>query len=247
MASCTAEATTPGGCEESRPSPRSRHEASSTPSSAADCSNSFRRTAPSSRRVAVDASRIWPASPCVSDTIAVTAPAPPQRAMVPPTQNTSSSGCANSPRTRGARPVGTAEPNTSARSSGCQDVRIVAPSCRFSTRSLRSCVQSHRWSLPDSAHGRLWTLLRATVPQCCRRGLSPSNRRPWSGGDRYAVSGGRDVADVGFVERRRPAGELEQRAVRVLEVERADEHVAVVGRRVVVRLVAARRASSSGW
>ena len=81
------------------------------PEGVAEASSSLTRMAPSTRLVAVAASRIWPASPCVRDTIAVTAPAPAHRAIVPPTQKTSSSGWANSPRTRGALPPVTAEPH----------------------------------------------------------------------------------------------------------------------------------------
>ena len=107
-----AAATSASGCSASRPSPRSRQVTWSTPRALAEASSSLTRMAPSTRLVAVAASRIWPASPCVRDTIAVTAPAPAHRAIVPPTQKTSSSGWANSPRTRGALPPGTAEPHT---------------------------------------------------------------------------------------------------------------------------------------
>src|SRR4051812_48892668 len=57
--------------------------------------------------------------------------------------------------------------------------------------------------------------------------------------DGRAGCGGRFVHDVALVELAGPARELEQRAVGVLEVHRADEHVAVVGVGVVLRLVPA--------
>ena len=52
------------------------------------------------RLVPTRASRIWPACPRVADTTMISAPSPAYRAKVPPAQNVSSSGWANTPSSR---------------------------------------------------------------------------------------------------------------------------------------------------
>src|SRR3954454_11547839 len=64
--------------------------------------NSWARTWPSVRRVAMRASRICPAWPLVAEMTIISDPAAAYFASVPPATNTSSSGWANTPRMRGA-------------------------------------------------------------------------------------------------------------------------------------------------